>query len=365
MRRASDIPSGSWYFRDAFATGAGMSNPAWVDRAFVDQLTHFSGSVTEQIANYNQPHSYNFVCGGFRKTYGTGIEADWFLGLRSYEGFLKCTYALGQLGGVASYFGADAADDLIFGVNYYPAYDPLHPPHWVSQMLALGRVHALFSWVDDFILDGDLLPGDGQHRIKGGLPSMECFAKVSRGGFIVRDESIRCFARKLRNANRWLIVCSVAERLDGTDGVNTEIRVDTIPGLPAMSLLARPQGSVYVAELQPSGAVKLTQLDKAAPHPLNKPVFVRYAPAGAGKLRLYFHAPRFLETGTTIPPTDFSVQGITVTAASVAPETVEYGVVELSYTGTLAPQAILSYSGASLLDTDGNSVEPFSTGVSA
>jgi hypothetical protein len=73
-----------------------------------------------------------------------------FSDIEHYMGFLKCCYTAGMIGAVAGYFaypkrgfGEDLGDEM---------------PHWLKQMMALSYVQALFSYLDDFLRSGDLLP---------------------------------------------------------------------------------------------------------------------------------------------------------------------------------------------------------------
>ena len=57
-------------------------------------------------------------------------------------------------------------------------------------MVALARVHALFSHLEMFLRQGDLLPGPNHHRFSKDLPAYE---------FPSGDPNVRVVARKLRN----------------------------------------------------------------------------------------------------------------------------------------------------------------------
>jgi hypothetical protein len=140
-------------------------------------------------------------------------------------GFLKCCYTAGMIGAVAGYFaypkggfGGDLGDE---------------PPHWLKQMMALSYVHALFSYLDDFLRSGDLLPGPNKHRWSKDLPAYE---------FPTGVPDSRVLVRKHRQRDEWLITAW------STDDKDKEVSVE-IPKLGKVSLLARKCGSVYRAKL--------------------------------------------------------------------------------------------------------------------
>lgn len=358
---AGDLPSGSVYYKDFFTPTSGMGNPNKVDRAYYDQLSHWISAVAEQIIVYNQPLSYNFVSAGWRHNEGKGTEDPWFLGIASYSGFLKCMYALGQRGGIAGYFSSDAADDYRSGI-YYPDYDPTNPPHWLMQQMELGKVHARFSWLDRYILDGDLLQGVGNGRIKQGLPSFEYPCSIVVGEGYQQDISIRCIVRKIRGQDDWLITLWVSERIDGTDGVATQVRVEGIPSLPALDLIAHPQGTLYTVQKTGSNLV-IDRADKPVPNAADTPICLGASILGA-VARLRFYAIRWLDTSLPLRSTDFTILGATVTAARVVPETTGHNEVELTLSNPVAIGTAITYNGYRIQDTETNRVAPFSIAIS-
>lgn len=258
MRNTSSLPSGSVYYKDFFASAAGMTNPDIKDRSYWDQLTQWTGAVGEQITYYGHPLSYNFVSAGYghgrRNAYGA-LEYDpaeimqqpnqYFMSIEAYKGFLKCMYATGMIGGVAGYFSEDSVQG-----RYYPTYNPSNPPHWLLQEQALGEIHARFSWLEEYLFDADLLPGDTKHVLKGDLPSYEYSAYTFYGGFLQKQPGVRVFCRKIRNMERWLIVLCTAEKGNGDAGDNVQVMVRTIPGLGEVSLVSRGIGSMYTVSKQ-------------------------------------------------------------------------------------------------------------------
>lgn len=259
MFNIGDKPSGSVYFRDFFTPYSGMGNPAIRDRAYYDQLTHFSGAVSEQISGYGQALTYNFVSAGWFHTDAQGnllpVNQDqFFISIKSYKGFLKCMYALGSLGQTGGYFSKDCA----IGESTYPAYNPNAVPHWLEQQTALGEVHARMSWFDEFIVNGDLLPGVGAHPVKSYVPSMELPTYNKIGSFYTKDSRTRAFVRKLKNSNQWLVVLWSFEQPNGEaviDGDSVSVYVRDIPGVETLQFLSRPQGSIYTIDKTGSNTI--------------------------------------------------------------------------------------------------------------
>lgn len=225
----SDYPDQSLYYKH-FNTG-------WDGKQ--DLLTNFTHSLAQAIP-LGKPLSYNWVCGGWKKK--TISDDD------RYMGFLKCLYAAGQIGAVAGYFSLpEGCDGKDAGASA--------PPH-LKQMTALGHAHALFSHLEEFLRDGDLLPGPLQHSRDPKLPAYE-FSDPTKG--------VRVFVRRLRKQDKWLIAAWAA---------NGEARdiVVSIPELGQMTVNARPAGSVYLASMKaqagntpPETAIELLDADPMNP----------------------------------------------------------------------------------------------------
>jgi hypothetical protein len=234
MRPVADMPGQSLYYQ--------QFNSGWTGDS--DLLTFFLCSYA-QAKEYGDALSYNWVCAGWNETE--------FSGLDRYMGFLKCLYTAGQIGAVAGYFSYPK-----------PGFDAdLGPekPHWLEQMIILGRAHALFSHVDDFIREGDLLAGPDMHelvkqRTGKDLPAYE---------FPTGDPDVRVLARKHRQRNQWLVTAWAA----AGEARDVEVFIDEVGEI---TLNARPAGSVYhvTAEVKVKfepPIVKLELLDKNAMRP--------------------------------------------------------------------------------------------------
>lgn len=230
MRQLSDMPDQSIYYKHYNSGWAGAN----------DLLTKYLSSVA-LASKYGDPLSYNWVCAGWKE--GQISDRD------RYMGFLKCLYTGGQIGAVAGYFSFPKG-----GFDNPDLGDT--PPSWLTQMIDLGRVQALFSHVEDFLRKGDLLPGPNMNTLQKDVPAYE---------FPTGDATARVLARRLRGADQWLITAWAA------DGPARDVTA-TIPDLGSITVKARPEGSVYRATLQQvidyePPAPQLELLDKDGMHP--------------------------------------------------------------------------------------------------
>ncbi len=202
VRHVTDLPSSSIYY--------GHYNTGFAGEC--DMLTMALNAAAQQIA-LGEPLSYNWVCGGWQRDKGYWTKEP-VADVARYMGFLKCWYAAGMIGGISGYF----------------AYDP--PENWIGQFAAHGRVAALFSHLEDFLRNGDLVPGPNKHRWSQDLPAYE----LPTG-----DDTARAVARKHREREEWLVVAWAAT------GDERTVRVE-LPGAGAVKLFARPAGSVYIVK---------------------------------------------------------------------------------------------------------------------
>ena len=212
MRRVGDLPSGSIYFRHY--------NSGWAGND--DMLTQVLNSVA-QAAALGETVSYNWLNAGWtRKKMGAKAFGE----LGRYEGFLKCWYTAGMIGGVAGYFAYPKGG---FGGDV-----GAECPHWLAQMIVLARVHGLMSHHEELLRQGRLLAGPLKHRWSKDLPAYE---------FPTGDATARVVARKHRKRDEWLITAWAA------GGDERDVTV-TIPKLGRIRLKARPRGNVCRATLR-------------------------------------------------------------------------------------------------------------------
>lgn len=193
-----------------------------------DLLTHVTNSVAQQLA-LGDVWSYNWMSPGWEVK---EAKQPWMSDPDRYLGYLKCYYMAGMIGGVAGYFSYDSEDN------------------WIWQLMALGQAQALFSHLDGFVRNSDLLPGPDKHLWSKELPAYE---------FLTGSRELRVLARKHKQKPEWLIVAWDAK------GTGRTVEVD-IPQLGKISLKARGAGSVYHAKLD-QGRPTLTLIDKYGQYP--------------------------------------------------------------------------------------------------
>lgn len=169
-----------------------------------------------------KPLNYSWVNGGYHNNDNPESTA-WASEIPRYTGFLKCLYTAGMIGANAGYFEFPTG-------GFDASFDESSPPHWLLQIEALSRVHALFSHLENFLRQGDLLPGPYDHYMSGSeQPSYE---------FTTWDKTEHVIARKLTASNEWLITAWQAY------GDPTSVTV-TIPTLGSVTVVADADGNVY------------------------------------------------------------------------------------------------------------------------
>jgi hypothetical protein len=207
MQVVSDLPSSESYYQHFNSGYTGNQ----------DQLTMILDARGFEISQ-GKPLSYNWLCAGWpRKNPKKNLSP-----IDRYMGFLKCFYTAGMIGGNAGYYAYPKG-------RFKAPFAEDEPPHWLRQLVAFGRVHALFSHLEDFLRNGDPLPGPNKHRWSKNQPAYE---------FPTGDPNARVVARKRRDRAEWLVTAWAA------DGPERDVKV-TIPDLGEITLPARPAGSVY------------------------------------------------------------------------------------------------------------------------
>jgi len=219
MRVAADVPSHESYF------GPYPYHQSWTQTGNQNIFDLVTNAITQQI-DAGDPLSYAFVSGGW----GSVVSDQ-----SRYTGFIKMLYAMGNIG-AAQYYSDTAEND----------------PNWLWQFEELGHVHALYSWLEDYLRGGDLLPGPNKHKWSTDLPAYE-FPNTAN------DQWARVVARKKTDSNDWLIAAWAQ------DGADRNVTV-TIPVLGTVTVNARVAGSVYTAKLV-DGQPVLTLIDVNALNP--------------------------------------------------------------------------------------------------
>ena len=229
MRAVTDLPSSSIYYRH-FNTG-------WTGER--DMLTQALNGVGRHVG-FGQDVSYNWMNAGWtRKKMGPAAFGE----IDRYMGYLKCYYTAGMIGGVAGYFAYPAGG---FGAKDVGA----ERPHWLEQMIALSRVHALFSHVEELLRGGEPLAGPDRHKWSKDQPAFE---------LPMGDATARVVARKHRKRDEWLITAWAA------GGADRDVTVSAAK-LGRVTLRARAAGSVYRAKLR-DGKAELKLLDTDGQRP--------------------------------------------------------------------------------------------------
>lgn len=224
----------NYYFTAANFTNA--TGTAWSN--VTDLLTKNLAAVGFNIG-LGYPTNYSWVCGGWSTS-----NPDRFADIDRYKGFLKCLYTSGTIGACAGYFSYPVSQTntyLAGGPGFNASFPPDQPPHWLQQIRALSEVHAQFSYLDNFLFNGTLLPGNGNMTAAPFTSHVKCLDQPSyEFTNTVADATCRVLARKHNASDEWLITAWAAHGPDRPVTVN-------IPELGQVNLVASASGSVYRA----------------------------------------------------------------------------------------------------------------------
>lgn len=263
MRNVPDILSSEMYYN--YGTNIGYTVQTNPDTGVItnnnDMLSQVLSSAGRQI-EIGRPLSYNWVTGGWWGKLGR---------LDLYLGFLKSYYMAGNIGAVAGYFDyprSTPQTDGGFGVEGYDGFDscmdpnipfvyenrtqpqPNSIPHWLTQMIQLSQAHGLFSYLEPFLRNGDLVEGPNKSPIVKTRPAYEIPT-----GF----NNTRVVARKLKNSDQWILSAWAA------DGITRDVTVN-VPGLGTVTLNAVPTTHIYYAKIN-NGNPVLTMVDTNPENP--------------------------------------------------------------------------------------------------
>jgi hypothetical protein len=171
---------------------------------------------------------------------------QWQLPRPRYTGFMKMMYVCGAVGVLQDDYGNDQR------IRFNQAIGA-EPTTQVWGWMDAAHIHALFTYLDDYIWDGELLPGPSIHPFRADPAAPRPLCAFRPTG----DTAAWVVARKAANADRWLLGAFI------TAGVERDVTV-TIPVLGTVTLRGRETGSVYVAT-RPSGAPVLDWIDAEDP----------------------------------------------------------------------------------------------------
>ncbi len=256
MNANTDLPS----FQDYYVNATSWTNIAGAQWNQISDLLTLHLNAVGYNFRLGSTNSYNWVCGGWSNN-NTNSLAD----IPRYTGFLKCLYTAGMVGGVAGYFSYPTGTNgtLLGGPGFDAAFPSNSPPHWLLQIMALSHVHALFSHLDNFLYNGDLLSGPQAHAMSLDQPAYEF---TNTAGYV----NDRILARKMRGTNLWLITVWAA------DGTTNNVTV-TIPIIGNLTVTAVPSASVYQVTMSGTN-VQQTLLDEYASYPPVPPTNLRVVP---------------------------------------------------------------------------------------
>ncbi|MBY0392008.1 MAG: cadherin-like domain-containing protein, partial [Novosphingobium sp.] len=208
--------------------------------------------VAQQIVFAGQETAYNWVTSGWRDDLATDAQH------KSYAGFLKLLYITGQTGANAGYYDdnivARDGGDIQTGDT----------PDFLDQATILGQVHAAFTWLDDFILDGHLVAGPDRHYYSKDLPAFE-LPVYDQGKLVdLVTQPVHALARINAAGDKLLVSVWAADANDRN--VTVDLASAGIAGVGKVDLLARQAGTIYIVEVK-DGKPVATLLDTDAEHP--------------------------------------------------------------------------------------------------
>ncbi|MBK1660402.1 cadherin-like domain-containing protein [Paracraurococcus ruber] len=208
-------------------------------------------AVGEQFS-LGEPLAYNFVTSGWWDAVATEGQHE------SWIGYLKLLYLTGQIGANAGYYNNDIWKRDLGDVA------TADTPDYLDQIVILGQVHAAFTWLDDFILDGHLLPGPFQHYYSKIRPAYEM--PVYENGRPVDEatQPVHALARINAEGTKLLVSVWAGDAVDRP--VSVDLASSGIAGIGRVDLLARQAGTLYIVEAKDGRAVA-TLLDTDPDHP--------------------------------------------------------------------------------------------------
>lgn len=177
-----------------------------------------------------------------------------------FLGMMKAYFTAGAIGAASGYFVCEGAPFEAMRLNQ--AVGTTRPVQ-IRNVIQLSKAYALFTHLEPFLRDGDLLPGPNDHPYSAAgsgvtkameFPAVGETAQVPWGTRTATVPTARVLARKMRNADRWLVTAWA------NTGSDRNIRVTIDPRLGELTLNARRAGSVYIVELV-NGTVRTTQMD--------------------------------------------------------------------------------------------------------
>lgn len=270
MKGTGTYPSDEYYYKH-FNQGwqRGYFRPFW---AKGDLLTQALNAKGREIAA-GEPFSYDWVSGGWveekpgnkgnaRGDVNVAAVVDETAGSLSqldlYTGFLKCIYMAGTLGANGGYYAYPKG-------GFGKTFPEQHPPDWLLQLVALSRVHGLYSYLEPFVRNSALLPGPNRHAW-GQFPAYE----LPTG-----QTDLRVVGRKHQRYDAWLLVAWSAT------GTVQKGQVE-IPGRGVVEVTGDGSGKIYLA--QGNGENPLEEINEGSVEKIAQTYPNLFAPARGGGL---------------------------------------------------------------------------------
>lgn len=230
------MPSVESYYRSLNSGLTNGYNMAGLDIANTGMPLQHENWVGNMI-KYGYPLSYNYVTAGWDRGW---LGADSYMSDAHYIGWLKCMYTMGSLGVNAGWYG----DSKISG-----SFPAPQPPQWLTQKIIAGRVHAQFSWLEDYLRNGALVAGPYTNLMSSDNMSYD-FNQGKNGA-----NNAHVYVRKHNDRDNWIICAWSA------DATNSSVTI-TVPGLGKVTVNARTNGSVYLAA---ASSIRLVDPDGTFP----------------------------------------------------------------------------------------------------
>jgi hypothetical protein len=263
-KKISFASSVEHYYKEQNTGFEGLSDQAYC--APTDIMTKALNNIGGSILN-GEKNLYPWLSAGWK------AGADQVADRQRWMGFTKMLFLGGALGGMPGYFN--------YSVEYAAQQTRNAPigtalPDWLWPIIDFSHAQALFSHLESYLRDGDLLEGE----TPGGLKEhpyntdtrpikyyalklkekeynqVNCFGTDN---YLQRNFAPKAYvmARKLPGADKYIFG---AWANSGTDRDVTAI----VPGKGEVVLRARVAGSVYMAERSASGAWVTKLLDQNA-----------------------------------------------------------------------------------------------------
>ncbi|XAI95715.1 hypothetical protein [Dolichospermum phage Dfl-JY23] len=223
-----------------------------------DMLTQALNNISGAIS-LGQDFTYPWISLGWEAPGQAIADPERFMGM------IKMYYTAGAIGSVAGYFVCEGSS---WSALYNNTAVGVDTPLAIKQYVIQGHAHALFSHLEEYLINGDLLPGVGNSSytaFTNTVPSREFpvigeSQQVQGLGKMVTVPTARVIARKINNQDRWL-VCAWANT-----GENRDIQVNIDSRLGTLTLRARKAGSVYKVSIV-DGKIYVNLVDCDAMNP--------------------------------------------------------------------------------------------------